>query len=173
MSSAPDSYDLPYSPKPETQERGYWCWAASSKLVFNAIRPQTVNQQCDVVNTQTGMTTCCTTAQCNFHGMPPYLQYKFSKHDQNLLQWDDIRDQLGRQKKPVTFIWQRKDLTQHMGVVVGYHTGEQGVAYVTVNDPEPGKGLTVMTYQSYYGGDLMTHDQQLILNEYDITYTGP
>jgi hypothetical protein len=183
----PAKVELEYSPKPEVQERTYWCWAASGKLMMNAVRPGAIDKQCDEANRVYGKdaadhsstTNCCDPSACDLRGKPPYDIYQFqattvsTENNQALLLWDAIRDQLGCKNKPVTLVWKRKDKTKHMAVIVGYWTDDQGVGYVWVNDPEVGTDLVAMTYQAYLGGDLSTHDQVLVSNDYDLVYKGP
>jgi hypothetical protein len=184
-----------YSPKPEVQERTFWCWAATGRLMMNIVRPGSVDSQCKEANRVFGLDVpghtndCCDPSSCNLRGKPPYEKYGFSiqtvSTDQNQLplSWDQIRDQLGCKGKPVAVVWRRNDgsqgsqgsqqmATKHMAVIVGYRTDDQGVAFVLLNDPEEGT-LTPMTFEAYLGGDLSTHERQVVSNDYDLTFTGP
>jgi len=142
------------------QKKSNWCWAASGEMVMDHLGVDVT--QCDQVNKQFGLTTCCQSATlaCNKTGWPEFNKYGFTFDTTHFapLSWDDIVTEITDERTPFCFTKKSNGGGGHMLVVFGY-TEIDGEPWVWVHDPLPvNTGSThVIPYAEYDSGTDYTH----------------
>lgn len=143
------------------QQTSMWCWAASGQMCMEYFGSAVA--QCTQANNRLGRSDCCQITLCptpnNAHacasgGWPEFPTYGFSASTTSnaALSWDDLWNQIGCQRKPISFTWAWTGGGGHMMVARGVRIESNGTTrMVQVNDPwSPCTGSQRwITYEAY------------------------
>jgi chitodextrinase len=151
----PSGLDVTLYPQIESN----WCWAASGEMVMTFLGAPV--EQCAEANDLAGRTDCCTSATseanaCNVTGWPDWTFWGFkysATTDGTALTFAQLQAEIAA-RRPVGFSWHWSSGGGHYMVAIGAEVDENGVEWVTVNDPwSPNVGeQVVLTYEDYVSG---------------------
>jgi hypothetical protein len=158
------TYASPLTVALHPQQQSNWCWDATSQMILDFMGEDGQGaQQCQLANTVTGRTDCCTSSTsaagaCNVSGWPKLREYSGSTT--SVLSFSSLATELG--SAPTAFGWAWTGGGGHILVAIGAKTvvdqNNNSVQYVTINDPwGPNVGdqadITYAAYVSSNGSD--------------------
>jgi|SRR5712671_1417861 len=146
----------------KSQMTEMWCWAACAEMVCGYFGVSIT--QCGQANASFGRRDCCASTppeECVYGGWPDFHRYGIVAKRTNdvALRWNELRDEIVANKRPVIFTWHWIGTGGHMMVACGIEERE-GVRWVYVRDPwepRPPRFFRRVTYDEFVSGSDHTH----------------
>jgi hypothetical protein len=144
--------------KVEHQSQTNWCWAAVAVSVSRFYSSDSSWTQCELVNAETGLTTCChdgSSSACDTtHGLGAALTRAevFDHIEPRSVEYDVVRREIDA-GRPIGWRIAWPGNGGHFAIIEGYRT--VGEEWVSITDPwlhETDAPVTTLTSGNYGGG---------------------
>jgi Papain-like cysteine protease AvrRpt2 len=149
----------------QDQMQRLWCWAATTVSISAYYDPETDWTQCEMVNAEKELTTCCehgSSRECdqiNVLDAPLRRAGVLDRKQRGSAGYDVIRQEINA-GRPLAFRIGWRGGGGHFAVLHGYQSS--GAESVAIDDPDPGYdaidlGLSTLTGGMYQGTGTWTH----------------